>query len=253
MAGRGRSNPPGARFAENRVWQPGFGPVARPTGGKQRPADRSDASVSAVGCFGTSAPWKASDHCVARSRPLMGRSPRKHRAMARRQRRAIATDLTVEESPEVEQPASTLPGRAPACGSRVRRAERPRATARGHGSRWPGTEMSMRTARNGEAGFPAEPVQAARDLDGPVDAAWAAGKGKASKGGAPVGMPRSRTRELVVTKVDRAFLLGGGMEDPTAAPDRAAPRGSEDRHGGERPASAGRQPPGTANEGRRKG
>lgn len=82
-----------------------------------RPADRTDASVSTVGCFGTSAPWEASDYCMARSRPLMGRSPRKHRAMMRRQRRVIATDLTVEESPEVGQLASTLPGRAPACGS----------------------------------------------------------------------------------------------------------------------------------------
>lgn len=82
-----------------------------------RPADRTDASVSTVGCFGTSAPWEASDYCMARSRPLMGRSPRKHRAMVRRQRRVIATDLTVEESPEVGQLASTLPRRAPACGS----------------------------------------------------------------------------------------------------------------------------------------
>jgi hypothetical protein len=37
-----------------------------------------------------------------REQALDGRSPRKHRATIRRKRRAVVTDLTVEQSPEVE-------------------------------------------------------------------------------------------------------------------------------------------------------
>lgn len=55
------------------------------------------------------------------SKPSIERSPRKHRAMRRRKRQRVVTDLTVEQSPEVERPITanrsgtlrsrTVPGR----------------------------------------------------------------------------------------------------------------------------------------------
>lgn len=117
--------------------------------------------------------------------------------MRRRKRQRVVTDLTVEQSLEVERPIT-----ARLSGPSVRGWTRQGRTSRdqrreGMDRGGPGQMAAMsRKGRNTQV-YLGAPERTEAQTESTVDAAPAAGKGKASKGVAPVGTPTRPSEEPV--------------------------------------------------------